>query len=36
MLAAMEVVKCISEGRSDKTALWNVNSEEEYHEGKKN
>lgn len=35
MLAAMEVVKCIREGRSDKTALWSVNSEEEYHEGKK-
>lgn len=35
MLAAMEVVKCIREGRTDKTALWNVNSEEEYHEGKK-
>ena len=35
MLAAMEVVKCIREGSSDKTALWSVNSEEEYHEGKK-
>ncbi|WP_290736516.1 MULTISPECIES: NAD(P)/FAD-dependent oxidoreductase [unclassified Fibrobacter] len=35
MLAAMEVVKCIREGSTDKTALWNVNSEEEYHEGKK-
>ena len=35
MLAAMEVVKCIRDGSSDKTALWNVNSEEEYHEGKK-
>ena len=35
MLAAMEVVKCIREGCSDKTALWSVNSEEEYHEGKK-
>lgn len=35
MLAAMEVVKCIREGRTDKTALWNVNSEEEYHEDKK-
>ena len=34
MLAAMEVVKCIRENSSDKTALWNVNSEEEYHEGK--
>ncbi len=35
MLSAMEVVKCIRENSSDKTALWNVNSEEEYHEGKK-
>ena len=35
MLAAMEVVKCIRENSSDKTALWNVNSEEDYHEGKK-
>ena len=35
MLAAMEVVKCIRENSSDKTSLWNVNSEEEYHEGKK-
>ena len=35
MLAAMEVAKCIRENSTDKTALWNVNSEEEYHEGKK-
>ncbi len=35
MLAAMEVVKCIREKSTDKTALWNVNSEEDYHEGKK-
>ena len=35
MLSAMEAVKCIREGSSDKTALWNVNSEEDYHEGKK-
>ena len=35
MLAAMEVVKCIRDGSSDKIALWSVNSEEEYHEGKK-
>ena len=35
MLAAMEVVKCIRENSTDKTALWNVNSEEDYHEGKK-
>ena len=35
MLAAMEVVKCIRENSADKTALWSVNSEEDYHEGKK-
>ena len=35
MLAAMEVVKCIREKSTDKSALWSVNSEEEYHEGKK-
>ena len=35
MLAAMEVVKCIRENSTDKTALWSVNSEEDYHEGKK-
>ena len=35
MLAAMEVVKCIREGIADKTAIWNVNSEEDYHEDKK-
>jgi len=35
MLAAMEVVKCIRENSTDKTGLWNVNSEEDYHEGKK-
>ena len=35
MLSAMEVVKCVRENSLDKTSLWNVNSEEEYHEGKK-
>lgn len=36
MLTAMETVKCIREGSVDKSDLWNVNTEEEYHEGKKN
>ena len=36
MLTAMETVKCIREGSTDKTNLWNVNTEEDYHEGKKN
>lgn len=35
MLTAMETVKCIREGSTDKTDLWNVNTEEDYHEGKK-
>ena len=36
MLSAMEVVKCIRENISDKSAIWNVNSEEDYHEEKNN
>ncbi len=35
MLTAMETVKCIRENSSDKSAIWNVNAEAEYHEGKK-
>lgn len=35
MLTAMETVKCIREGNADKSAIWNVNTEEDYHEGKK-
>lgn len=35
MLTAMETVKCIREGSFDKSAVWNVNTEEDYHEGKK-
>ena len=35
MLTAMEAVKCIRENSSDISAIWNVNTEEEYHEGKK-
>lgn len=34
MLTAMEAVKCIREGSTNKVDLWNVNTEEEYHEGK--
>lgn len=36
MLSAMEVVKCIRENIADKSAIWNVNSEEDYHEEKNN
>jgi len=34
MLSAMETVKAIHSGSKDKSAIWNVNSEEDYHEGK--
>ena len=33
MLTAMEAVDAI-QGKSDKNAVWNVNTEEEYHEEK--
>jgi len=32
MLTAMEAVTAIAGGSSDKTAVWNVNTEKEYHE----
>ena len=35
MLTAMEAVKMIQNGITDKTALWSVNTEKEYHEEKK-
>ena len=34
MLTAMEAVKAIAAGQTDKTAVWNVNTEKEYHEEK--
>ena len=34
MMTAMEAVRLYREGSSDKTAVWNVNTEEEYHEQK--
>jgi protoporphyrinogen oxidase len=34
MLTAMEAVKIIKAGGGDKSAVWNVNTEEEYHEEK--
>lgn len=34
MLTAMEAVKCIKNGSKDKSAIWNVNTEKEYHEEK--
>ena len=34
MVTAFEAVKCIISGNPDKSALWNVNTEKEYHEEK--
>ncbi len=33
---AFEAVRAILAGSSDRTAVWNVNTEKEYHEGKRN
>jgi protoporphyrinogen oxidase len=32
MLTAIEAVRCIKENRTDKSSIWSVNTEEEYHE----
>lgn len=34
MLTAMAAVDCILTGHTDKSALWQINTEEEYHESK--
>lgn len=34
MLTAIEAVNCIKRGSTDKTLIWNVNTEQEYHEEK--
>ena len=34
MLTAIEAVNAIKAGSTDKTAIWNVNTEKEYHEEK--
>ena len=34
MLTAMEAVNCIKNGLMNKSAIWNVNTEQEYHEEK--
>ncbi len=34
MMTAMEAVRLYREGSTDKSAVWNVNTEEEYHEQK--
>ena len=35
MVTSFEAVKCIITGNPDKRAIWNVNTEKEYHEEKK-
>jgi hypothetical protein len=35
MLTAMEAVRAVAAGKTDKTDVWNVNTEKEYHEEKK-
>ena len=35
MVTSFEAVKAIKSGTTDKSALWNVNTEKEYHEEKK-
>jgi protoporphyrinogen oxidase len=32
MLTAIEAVQCLKENRTDKDSIWNVNTEDEYHE----
>ena len=34
MLCGVEVAKCIINGSRDKNNIWEVNTEEEYHEVK--
>ena len=34
MVTAFEAVKCIKNGSTDRTGVWNVNTEKEYHEEK--
>lgn len=36
MLSAMEAVNCIINNNKDKSSIWNINTEEEYHEVKTN
>ena len=34
MLSAMEAVSCVKNGVTDKSSVWEVNTEKEYHEEK--
>ena len=35
MMTSFEAVNCIATGNCDKSSIWNVNTEKEYHEEKK-
>lgn len=35
MLTAIEAVRCVRNGAANRSALWSVNTEQEYHESKK-
>lgn len=35
MMSAMEAIDCIASNSTDKSKIWNVNTEQEYHEQKK-
>ena len=35
MMTAMEAIDCITSNSTDKSKIWNVNTEQEYHEQKK-
>ena len=34
MMTAIEAVNCLASGSTDKSTVWNVNTEQEYHEQK--
>ena len=34
MMTAIEAAGCVLEGKTDKSPIWNVNTEKEYHESK--
>lgn len=34
ILTAMEAVRCVAAGKTDKTSVWEINTEQEYHEEK--
>ena len=36
MMTSFKAVKCLANGEKDKAEIWNVNTEKEYHEKRKN